>query len=205
MLLLFLGNYLFLPSIDFNFYPIIISGLVILLFCYLFCCLNLLSGDREVSAGSSHKNQGTRKRYKILPGRYWWAGMNQRESAKIVFASLHSRRAPPLPPISVPNQRPAPQAKATEKQIGLFLARLGVCFSLPSVQRSEDGSLPRTESLIVIVLWDPGTQAPLAFRAKWSRGTQWTVAANTGPPDRCRSSPLGDTGVLEYGRRRAWR
>lgn len=92
--------------------------------------------------------------------------MNQRESAKIVFTSLRILRAPPLSPISVPNQRPAPQAKASEKQKGLFLARLGVCFSLPSVQYSEDGSLSRTESLIVIVLWDPGTQAPLASRAK---------------------------------------
>lgn len=44
-----------------------------------------------------------------------------------------------------------------------------MCFNLLFVQCPENGSLPKTFFLIIIVLWSPGIPAPLATRDGWSR------------------------------------
>lgn len=41
----------------------------------------------------------------------------------------------------------------------------------------------RELSTIVTFPWDPGTQVPLATRARHSRGIPWDAAAKTGTPD----------------------
>ena len=55
----------------------------------------------------------------------------------------------------------SPGLKFLDKQISSFTKRVGVYFSLLSVQCLGNGSLPRTVSIIVTVLWDPRMQAPL--------------------------------------------
>ena len=79
---------------------------------------------------------------------------------------------------------------------------------------SWGGSLPRTVSLIVLVLWDPERKASLVTRASCSRDVPWVEAAKTRTldvkteildiktrtPDVCNNSPLGDSGAVEPGR-----
>lgn len=50
------------------------------------------------------------------------------------------------------------------------MGRLGLCFILLCMQCSEGGSLARTVFLIVTVPWSSGIPAPLATRARRSRG-----------------------------------
>ena len=65
------------------------------------------------------------------------------------------------------------------------------------------GRLLRTLSPIVAVLWDSGTQAPLATTARHSRGIPLVTATNirapdikTRAPDMCKTFPLRDKGTL---------
>lgn len=69
-----------------------------------------------------------------------------------------------------------------------------------SVSVVPGGSLPRPVSLIVIFPWYPGTQAPLATRARQLRIIPWTVATNPGHQTHVRTYPPRDAGALECGR-----
>lgn len=65
----------------------------------------------------------------------------------------------------------------TERLVGGGYTSIHCLCSAPGV-----GSLPRTISPVAIVLWDPGMQAILATKAKWSRGVSWAVMAKIRTP-----------------------
>lgn len=79
------------------------------------------SGDTKVSPESSYKNLRARQGCKPLAGRYWWPRARPKVSTKVVATGLHSMRATLLAPRTVPDWRPAPQAKAPAQAI----SRLG--------------------------------------------------------------------------------
>lgn len=65
-----------------------------------------------------------------------------------------------MAPNSVPNQNPAFMPKPLDKKIGLFLIKTeSLCQSVVFAVPWGD-CLPRTVSLIVMVLGDPGKQFP---------------------------------------------
>ena len=85
--------------------------------------------------------------------------------------------------------------KLQKKQNASFTERLGLYFTLLSLECPEHGSWPRTMSLIVTVPWDPGMQAlqPTAIK---------TVALDmkTRAQDVCKSFLLEDIGTLNRRR-----
>ena len=128
----------------------------------------------------------------------------QKERAKTgSLASIPQR--PSVGPISVPNQKPAPQAQAPG-EANRYLPwsnwdGLSGCLAAP-----WGGGLPRTVSAALIVPRDPGSQAALGSRARRSRGIPWWQLQNPGhqcknwAPNVCHSSTLGDSGALECSR-----
>lgn len=136
--------------------------------------------------------------------------MRQRESTKIAFTSLCSLTVLLWALYMCQTGRQPLRPELLDRQIGLFLRKAGMCFSLLSVQGSESGSLPRTASPIVTIPWDPGTQAPLASRAGSFRKSGafpgWQLQKSdcglkTGSNVFMSGYlPLGDTGALEHGR-----
>lgn len=125
---------------------------------------------------------------------------------------------PPFPeralPRSLEGARPeaSPRPKLLDMLIGLFPRKMGgVSASICAVPWGC--RLLRTVSPFVTVPWDPGKQAPLAFRAWRSRDFPWAVATKTGSPrvksrtpDACRNSLPGDNGALSAvgERKMAW-
>ena len=87
-------------------------------------------------------------------------------------------RQPLQAPVNVPTQKAAPQ----DEQQASSTERLRV-FQSVSVQCP--GVVPPT----VTVPWNPGAQAPLASRARQSRGVPWAAATKTWAPNTCKTSP----------------
>lgn len=87
------------------------------------------------------------------------------------------------------------------------MERLGVCL-LPlhcalGGGCGEQGCLLGTISLFITILWNLGTWAPLAIRARRSRGDPWAVATKARVPHMYTGSFPGDMGELEWGGGRA--
>lgn len=70
----------------------------------------------------------------------------------------------------VANLKPVPQAEAAGQVNRAFHRKTAGCFSLLSVQCPGGGRLPRAVFLVGTVQWNPGAQAPLATRARQSKG-----------------------------------
>ena len=122
--------------------------------------------------------------------------------------SISSLTASPLAPLSVPNQKPASQAKLLDAQLGLFLRKTGhvsVCYLCSAL------GMAACQELSLQLLQSHGTQehkAPPVSRARQSRGVLWMIATKTRLPDTktrapnmCRSFPSGVTGTLVCFRR----
>lgn len=78
----------------------------------------------------------------------------------MVWASLHSLRAPQEAPVSVPKQNLPLKLKLLHKKIDAFPRKTGDMFQSAVCAMPGTDSLPRTISAIVIVPWDLGTQVP---------------------------------------------
>lgn len=91
------------------------------------------------------------------------------------------------------------------KEIGLFSQEEWVCFNLLSVLCPGGSNLPRTVSLIVLVLKDSEKQLPLAARARCSRGVPsvncWFAAFSGAMEEHgARAYSLVLEGVGEHGK-----
>lgn len=95
-----------------------------------------------------------------------------------------------------------PSGQSAWMQIGLFLRKTRVCFSLLCLQCPGSDILPRSESLIAIVLWDTGMQAYLGLQGQPIRGCSLDGSCKTGSPDVGRSSPSRGTDTLVCSSRR---
>lgn len=85
--------------------------------------------------------------------------------------------------------------KLRDKQIGLFHKRLRLCLS---VKYPGCGNLPRTFSLIFIVLCELGKRH--VHPSQEIKGCLLVAAKKAGAPGLCKSSFQGDTCILGIGR-----
>ena len=142
--------------------------------------------------GSSHKNQSSKRVYRLLSRRYQQAVGRQRESA-------NTQAYLPGSLDMWPNVKPVPQAEVPGQTIRPPLQKDRGCDSL-HCPCSALGWQP-ARNYLYYSLRDPGAQAPRLFSARPSRdqgvGVPWPAAVETTAQHACKSSPLGGPGALE--------
>lgn len=87
-------------------------------------------GDLVLSRGQHHRNWGIRKVCNLLCRRSWKPWVRQRERGNMVSLSLHPFGAPLWASGSMPNLKPAPQARALASQKDKCVSICCLCSSL---------------------------------------------------------------------------
>lgn len=135
--------------------------------------------------GGSCNNRGSRCAYKLFSGWHQQAGARQRDSIKMVSTAY-------MPWEQLCRMLDVSQTLRPNKEFS-FTERLGDVPRFAACSYTESGSMPKPSSPIAIVPW---MQAPLATRARLSRGIPWPVGTKITAPDVCvHSFLLGETSL----------